>query len=141
MPILDDALLLIEPKTAEAYAAKVAAEKAALQPDSPYPPAGGAPVKLAQQEKSDAPTVKLGAKIQKKRFYGTAELDPVKTKLEFAQVVDEVLQQFTTKHDVEVRISVEIQADSSAGFDDGTERAVRENCKVLKFTSSDFESE
>lgn len=52
--------------------------------------------------------------------------------MQFADIVDEVVQQFTTQTGVNVRIAVEIQADSSAGFDDGLQRAVKENCNVLK---------
>ena len=48
---------------------------------------------------------------------------------------------FTTKVGSEVTITVEVQARSGAGFDEGVQRAVRENCKTLKFTSFDFENE
>ena len=38
-----------------------------------------------------------------------------------------------------VKIAVEIQAENEAGFDDNLQRAVKENCKVLKFKSAEFE--
>ena len=38
-----------------------------------------------------------------------------------------------------VKISVEIQAESGAGFDASLQRTVKENSKVLKFKNSDFE--
>jgi len=72
-----------------------------------------------------------GPKTAKKRFYGTIALDTLKDMLSLAQVVDEVVRQFTTKHNVAVKISVEIEAVIPAGFDDTTLRAVRENCNVL----------
>ena len=59
--------------------------------------------------------------------------------MDFALLVDEVVQQFTAKLGVDVKISVEIQATSKAGFDDGLQRAVKENCNVLKFSSAEFE--
>lgn len=59
--------------------------------------------------------------------------------MQFADIVDEVVQQFTTQTGVKVRIAFEIQADSSAGFDDGLQRAVKENCKVLRFGNAEFE--
>lgn len=34
---------------------------------------------------------------------------------------------------------VEIEADSSSGFNEGLQRAVKENCKVLNFKSAEFE--
>ena len=72
-------------------------------------------------------------------FFGTVELDPVKAKLQFSDVADEVLMLFTQKPGVKIRISVEIEAESSAGFDDGMQRAVRENCNQLKFKNQAFE--
>ena len=75
----------------------------------------------------------------KKQFYGNTELDPLKAKLDFATIVDEVVQQFTAKLGVEVSISVEIQASSKEGFDESLQRAVKENCNVLRFDSSEFE--
>jgi len=40
---------------------------------------------------------------------------------------------------VDVKISVEIQAQSKDGFDDALQRIIKENCNVLKFDSSEFE--
>lgn len=74
------------------------------------------------------------------QFYGTVTLDPVKAKLDFATIIDEVVQQFTAKVGVEVDITVEIQAKSDDGSDESVQRTVRENCNVLRFDSSEFES-
>lgn len=54
--------------------------------------------------------------VTKKQFYGTISLDPVKAKMDFATIMDEVVQQFTAKLGVNVRISVEIEANSQDGF-------------------------
>ena len=77
----------------------------------------------------------------KKQFYGNIALDPVKAKLDFATIVDEVVQQFTAKLGVEVSISVEIQARSKEGFDESLQSTIKENCNVLRFDSSEFEAE
>lgn len=74
-----------------------------------------------------------------KQFYGTVDLDPVKAKMDFATIVDEIIQQFTSKHDVNVSISVEVQAESPNGFDEGIQRTIKENCNVLKFKNAEFE--
>ena len=79
------------------------------------------------------------AKTAPAPFYARVNLDPVKAKFDFAQIVDEVVQHFTTKPSATVTISVEIQAEDATGFDDSTQRAVRENCNVLKFSSAEFE--
>jgi len=75
----------------------------------------------------------------KKQFYGNIDLDPVKAKIEFATIVDEVVQQFTSKLGVDVSISVEIQAKSKDGFDEAMQRTIKENCNVLKFSNAEFE--
>ena len=76
---------------------------------------------------------------KKKRFYGTIELDPVLAKTNFNNLVDEVLLQFTVKPGVNVKLTVEIEADTDAGFDDSLQRAVKENCSVLGFKSAEFD--
>ena len=53
--------------------------------------------------------------------------------------MDEVVEQFTSQLGVNVTISVEISAEKAEGFVDTTQRAVKENCAVLKFGSSEFE--
>ncbi len=75
----------------------------------------------------------------KKQFYGTITLDPIKAKMDFATIMDEVVQQFTSRLGVDVKISVEIQAQSKDGFDEALQRIIKENCNVLKFDSSEFE--
>ena len=46
---------------------------------------------------------------------------------------------FTQKPGVKVRISVEIEAEATSGFDDGIQRSVRENCDQLKFKNKSFD--
>lgn len=88
------------------------------------------------------PDPKLPATQAKKHFYGSINLDPVKAKMDFATIVDEVIEQFTAKLGVDVKISVEIQATSNKdGFDEAMQRAVKENCRVLKFGNSEFEGD
>lgn len=77
----------------------------------------------------------------KKQFYGTISLDPVKAKMDFATIMDEVVQQFTAKLGVDVKISVEIEARNKDGFDESLQRSVKENCNVLRFGSAEFEEE
>ena len=75
----------------------------------------------------------------KKQFYGSIELDPFQAKKQFADLVDEVVLQFTSRPGVNVKIAIEIQAEASTGFDDGLRRAVKENCNVLRFKNAEFE--
>lgn len=144
-PILDDALLLIEPAVARAYAeAERAARAAAAQPQ-PTPLVGGegapaAPSSAGATAAAQPTPAPVAAKAEKRRFYATVNIEPVGAKLAFANIVEEVLQQFTAKPGVKVSISVEIEAESAEAFDDALQRAVKENCNVLKFSSAEFES-
>ena len=72
-------------------------------------------------------------------FFGQVELDPVKAKLQFSDVAEEVLMLFTSKPGVKVKVSLEIQAEAPTGFDESTQRAARENCNQLKFKNHGFE--
>ena len=76
---------------------------------------------------------------QKTVFFGQVELDPVKAKLQFSDVAEEVLMLFTAKPGVKVKVSLEIQAEASSGFDEATQRAARENCNQLKFKNHGFD--
>ena len=138
---IDDASLLIDREAADAYREAI---KPAPQPVTPNPEPGLTPTASPESETvipspSPAPQPKPTPEQIKKQFYGNIDLDPVKAKMDFATIVDEVVQQFTSKLGVEVSISVEIQAKSKDGFDEALQRTIKENCNVLKFNSSEFE--
>lgn len=59
--------------------------------------------------------------------------------MDFATIMDEVVQQFTTQLGVDVSISVEIEATSRNGFDEQVQRTVKENCNTLRFGNAEFE--
>ena len=80
-----------------------------------------------------------GGKVKKTMFFGSVELDPIKAKLQFSEVAEEVLLLFTQKQGVKVKVSLEIEAEAPGGFDDGVQRAARENCNNLKFKTHSFE--
>jgi len=147
MLFLDDALLLIEPATAAAYKQQIEAQRAAEEAGQPSPPEttsvstnGGDTVGTGNIT-IPSPIVNGSAtqRPTKKQFYGSIDLDPILAKKQFSDLVDEVLLQFTSRPGVKVEIAVEIRADSSSGFDDGVQRAVKENCNVLQFKSAEFE--
>lgn len=145
-PIMDGSLLLIEPAAAAQYEQAIqAAQQKAVPPDQPdpvpVPNVPGRPWGGAKEPPGsfivDEPTTQQVARNQ---FYGSIDLDPILAKKQFADLVDEVVQQFTAKTGVKVRIAIEIQAESSVGFDDSLQRSVKENCSVLRFKSAEFES-
>ncbi len=147
IPTLDHACVLIDKDEAAEYREKtkpVPQPAPATEPTggNPVPPSvpGASPATPPQPIPEGAPTPAIQTAI-KKQFYGNIELDPVKAKMDFATIVDEVVEQFTAKLGVEVSISVEIQAKSKDGFDEALQRTIKENCNVLRFSSSEFEEE
>jgi hypothetical protein len=142
---LDEPALLIERGSAAAYK-----ERTRLVPvPGPVPGStageyntGGASTSTGISAGTGASTGSGGTSTAvtiKNRFYGTVNLEPVKAKMDFATIVDEVVQQFTAKIGVNVTISVEINAQVPDGFDEALQRTVKENCNVLRFTSAEFE--
>ncbi len=132
-----DSNLLIEPAVAAAYdqERKKALPPPGLQPGVPSPqPSSGAASNIVTPVGDPKPKGSV-----RKRFYSTATLDPLLAKKQFADIVDEVIQQFTTRVGERTQITVEIQAQSETGFDEAVQRTVRENCDALKFSTYDFE--
>lgn len=141
--ILDGSLLLIEPFAAAGYMQTLrAAEEASRTAASPG--GGGAAAPGQGGSTSTIPATEPGkvstsGQSANKLFYGSVELNPFMAKKQFADIVEEVLQQFTLRPGSTVRIAVDIEVTSTTGFDDATQRAVKENCNVLKFKNADFE--
>lgn len=151
---LDDSSLLIEREAAASYAEK---QRQAQQPQpgedtgsntgsaggsGGIQTGGGVPVCTPPSVVDDnGSTCATGSDAVKTHFYGTTALDPVKAKMDFATIVDEVVQQFTAQLGVEVTISVEIEAKKKDGFDESLQRTIKENCNVLRFNSSEFEED
>jgi predicted AAA+ superfamily ATPase len=146
-PTLDDACVLIDKLAAAEYREKT---KPAPQPMPDSPTTGGVtepisvpgtrPLTPSQPTAGEVITPAIKTAL-KKQFYGNIDLDPVKAKMDFATIVDEVVQQFTSKLGVEVSISVEIRAESREGFDEAMQRTIKENCNVLRFGNAEFEED
>ncbi|MCK9506376.1 MAG: DUF499 domain-containing protein [Porticoccaceae bacterium] len=151
---LDDTSLLIDREAAAAYAEKL---RQAQQPPVTDPDGatfdeshvGGSSAdtdNAAKPREGDAQGSVGGVResvstAPKTRFYGTVDLDALKAKMEFATIMDEIVQQFTAQLGVEVTISVEIEARKKGGFDESLQRTIKENSNVLKFSSSEFEED
>ena len=77
--------------------------------------------------------------MYKRQVYAPTTSAQNRTKKQFADLVDEVVQQFTIQPGVKVKIAIEIQAESPSGFDESLQRVVKENCNVLRFKNAEFE--
>ena len=144
IPTLDGACVLIDKDTAIEYRERTKPAPIPIQVAQPKdnPSTSSKDLKLSPSlQHQEAKTSSPIQTAIKKQFYGNIDLDPVKAKMDFATIVDEVVQQFTAKLGVEVSISVEIQAKFKDGFDEAMQRTIKENCKVLRFSSSEFEEE
>ena len=71
-----------------------------------------------------------------------AVADQIRPKVpKLATIMDEVIQHFNLKSDTHVTIKIDIEAKSTGGFDESTQRTIRENCRTLKFDVAEFEEE
>jgi hypothetical protein len=100
----------------------------ALGPNRPRPLVPAVHTALAPEPRQERVSVRhpgngAGAQTAASHFDATVSRDPVKAKFDFAPIVDEVGQHFTTKPSPAVTISVEIQAEAATGFDDATQQA------------------
>ncbi|MDD3182285.1 MAG: DUF499 domain-containing protein [Alphaproteobacteria bacterium] len=143
-PILDGALLLIEPVRSSAFAQAQRIQEQLSAQNASMPENGGRSTGFAEPDHTNATSSDNDANTaptrqNKVRFYGTTNLDPIMAKKQFADIVDEVLLQFTQRTGVNVEIAIEIRAENASGFDDGIQRAVKENCNVLRFKNAEFE--
>ena len=137
-PVIDQTSVLIEASTAADYREKTNPVPVTINPVAPDPEPDPP---IGVQPTADPIDYVVDSGPIKNQFYATINLDPFKAKADFADIVDEVVQQFTSKLGVEVNISVEIQAKSADGFDESLQRAVRENCGVLNFKAAEFDEE
>ncbi len=74
----------------------------------------------------------------KKRFFATKELNPQKVRVDFDEVIKDVLLKLTTRHSTAVSISIEIVAHDSSGFDAGVQETIKSACDNLNFKQSGF---
>ena len=131
---------IIEPSVAAEYEAGLrAAEEASRKVPGPSTPNADGHTRTVPP--STSTTSGNSAKTASRRFFATITLDPLLAKKQFADIVDEIVQQFTTRVGDQVQISVELHAQTPKGFDEALERTVKENCRTLKFKSYGFEAE
>jgi predicted AAA+ superfamily ATPase len=74
----------------------------------------------------------------KKRFFATKDLNAQRARLDFNEVLDEVLMKLTARHTTSVSVSVEIVAHDTAGFEPNVRETIKAACNKLSFKQSDF---
>ncbi len=128
-PILDEALLLIQPDVARAFQQSIESpptpdldDKGTISPPAP-----------------DPKTVLPPPKPKKTRFFATVDLDPNTIVKNAGDLSQEVLEPLMNQAGACVTVTVEIHAESTTSFDDNTQRTLLENFRTLKFKQPQFE--
>jgi hypothetical protein len=72
-------------------------------------------------------------------FYGTVTIDPNKLGSTAGDINQEVLQHLAQLAGSKITVTMDIDVKLPNGASDAVVRTVKENCKTLKFTESNFE--
>ena len=76
-----------------------------------------------------------------RRYYGTGPLDSARVGRDAGKIADEVVTHLVGLVGSSVHVTLEIEAEIPQGAPDNVVRAVTENSRTMKFTSSGFETE
>lgn len=134
-PIISASSLLIKPDIAQQQI-----ETEATPPPSP-PIIKPDPDESEDDEDEEEVTPPPSQLTQKRRFYGSVDLDSLRLIGHSQQIADEVLQHLTSLIGAQVKVTLEIEAEVTEGIPDNAIRTISENCKTLKFKSQGFEDE
>jgi hypothetical protein len=142
-PVYDSSLLLIDPMIAEEYKHEVVGashggEDHGVGTDPESRLDGIVTAGAYDQPDIGAPSIPPQRK-DKHHYYGRKELDATRAKADFATIIDEIVMHLIKKPTVSASVKIEIMADSLEGFDEATQRTIRENSNTLKFDLSEFE--
>ncbi|MEZ5142216.1 MAG: Swt1 family HEPN domain-containing protein [Acidimicrobiales bacterium] len=129
-PVVTAQTLVVRPEVANAQIEAVAAEDGDTT-TGPEPTGGGG-------EGGEEEVTPTGPALPT-RFYGSAVLDPLRLNRDFGKIADEVVSHLTGLVGADVKITVEIEAETTDGFPDTIVRTVSENAKTLKFKDHGFE--
>lgn len=77
----------------------------------------------------------------KKRFHGSAALDPARAGRDASRIADEVIAHLVSLVGSEVTVTLEIEAKVMTGIPENVVRTVTENCRTLRFDTQGFERE
>ena len=137
-PILDASLLLIEPKYAADYEEKTRPAPAEATAPATGSASGAQPTAAPTGTgATQSPSIPQARRFT--RYFASVELDPIKASVQFSKIVSELVELFTSTPGTRVNIRVDVEAEDSRGFGEGTVRAAKENGKTLGMKSSDFE--
>ncbi len=141
-PIYDSSLLLIDPGIATEHKQKTTGTPTGGAGTGSTPGAGTGGQGTPGSQGGPGTGVTTPPPTQPKtrlHYYGRKELDATRAKTDFATIIDEIVMHLIKKPMVSASIQIEIKADNLEGFDEATQRTIKENSNTLKFDLSEFE--
>ncbi|MCC5835099.1 MAG: DUF499 domain-containing protein [Opitutales bacterium] len=128
--------VLVKPDVATAQISHTSESSASPASQSPQ---NGSPEGAPSGTPSATASSAQAGTALKTRFYGAIEIPPQKVASSVQKTVDEVIQHLSAKYGTKVKITLDIEAENSDGFDEATARTVSENANTLGFKSKEFE--
>jgi hypothetical protein len=123
----------------EAKRQEEAARGGALPATPPISPNGDDDYVLTPPEPSGNTTVLRQVTQTNKRFFMSADLDTTRINRDVQNYVEEIIQHLTSVDGAQVRVSIEVEAETPDGFTQQTVRTISENCRTLRVRDSGFE--
>jgi hypothetical protein len=139
--VMDARSVLVRPATALDQLQRVENEAAKRILGEEIPPGGikiEVPGDLASVTRPDSATP-APAKRVLSRFYGTAEIDPIRAGRDVGQIAEAVIQHLAGQVGARVKVTLEIEAELPVGAPDSLVRTVTENARTLRFRNAEFE--
>jgi hypothetical protein len=87
----------------------------------------------------DAETPQTSATPKNRRFFMSADLDTTRINRDVQKYVEEIIQHLAAVDGAMLKVSLEVEAESSDGFTQQTVRTISENCRTLRVRDSGFE--
>jgi hypothetical protein len=120
------------PPTALLVRPEIAVEQLRAAAPTPLPAPGPTPL---EEGGGPVPPITAGPtpSRQRRRFYGSVEVDMVRPVKAFEAILSAVVAELQRSKGTKVRLTLEIEADAEDGFSDADIGVVRDNARQLKF--------
>lgn len=93
----------------------------------------GLPGEERRMAATSHPGAEQAAARKPRRFYGSVELDMVRPVKSFDAILNAVVMELQRSHGAKIKLTLEIEAEASSGFDDSEVGVVRDNARQLRF--------
>lgn len=103
-------------------------------------PRGGEPPVIPQGTPVKPTDTVDEPKKQPTHFYMSADIDTTRINREVQKLVEEIITHLSTSQDGTLSVTLEVNAESRAGFSVPTVRTVTENCRTMKVKDFNFDN-